>query len=77
MIGLYIFLFGLIIGVGVMLGWLAIETIIEGDVIIGIGLLIIVISAVVGLSTLLICCPIKTEEAPPQPTEVIVHMAEE
>lgn len=76
MIGLYIFLFALIIGVGVILGWLAIETIIEGEPIIGIGLLIIVIGAVVGLSTLLICCPIKTEDAPPQPTEVVVHMDE-
>lgn len=77
MIGLYIFLFALIIGAGVILGWLAIETIIEGDPIIGIGFLIIVIGMVVGLITLLICCPIKTEEAPPQPTEVVVHMAEE
>lgn len=77
MIGIYIFLFSLIIGAGVMLGWLAIEIIIEGSPIIGIGYLIIVIGMVVGLITLLICCPIRTEEAPPQPTEVIVHMAEE
>lgn len=77
MIGLYIFLFALIIGVGVILGWLAIETIIEGEPIIGIGFLIIVIGMVVGLCTLLICNPIKTEEAPPQPTEVVVRMAEE
>lgn len=77
MIGLYIFLFALIIGVGVILGWLAIETIIEGEPVIGIGLLIVVVGMVVGLCTLLICNPIKTEEAPPQPTEVVVRMAEE
>lgn len=76
MIGLYIVMYALVFGAGIAFGSMAIEVIKDGDIAIGTGLLIIIVGFVVGL-TILITCPPEKEDAPPQPTEVVVHMVEE
>lgn len=75
MIGLYIVMYALVFGAGIAFGSMAIKVIKDGDIAIGTGLLVIIVGTVVGL-TILITCPPKAEDTPPQPTEVVVHMEE-
>ena len=76
MIGLYIMIGTIVWGAAIAFGYFAIETIKEGYVIPGIGMLVILVGLAVG-TTICFICPPEKEEAPPQPTEVVVHMAEE
>lgn len=75
MIGLYILIGAVVLGSAIAFGYFAIEAIQDGYVLPGIGILVILIGLVVGTAFCLIHPP-KTEEAPPQPTEVVVHMEE-
>lgn len=75
MIGLYILIGAVVLGSAITFGYFAIEDIQDGYVLPGIGILVILIGLVVGTAFCFICPPAK-EEAPPQPTEVVVHMDE-
>lgn len=75
MIGLYIVIGAIVLGSAIAFGYFAIDAIKDGYVLPGIGILVILIGLVVGVTICLICPPEK-EEAPPQPTEVVVHMDE-
>lgn len=75
MIGLYILIGAVVLGSAIAFGYFAIEAIQDGYVLPGVGILVILIGLVIGTAFCFIHPP-KTEEAPPQPTEVVVHMDE-